>query len=259
MKKLVIWFKNIFFPPHCVLCDEVVVVENMPICPVCAKKELPLIQSPICKRCGRDKKNCVCKMDTFLTDGIAAPFYNEQVVKDSIHHFKKCEDVDRIHYYTENMIASIYATFGDKIVDYITTVPLHRIDYTARGFDQTEALAKCISKELHVPYVPLLRKIFSTPSQKSLPAHCRNGNVLGVFDVNTKISLKGKNVLLLDDVVTTGSTTNECAKMLKIYGAKNVYVAAVAVSRVDKQKNDEKENPITQLKEKLGGKVGDFT
>ncbi len=259
MNKMMTWLKNVFFPPHCVLCDEVVAVENMPICPACAKKELPLIQSAVCNRCGRGKKSCVCKMDTFLTDGIAAPFYNEHPIKDSIYYFKKAEDIDRIQYYTENMLTSIYVVLGERVVDYITTVPLYRTDYTARGFDQTEALAKYISKELHVPYVPLLRKIFYTPSQKGLPAHCRNGNVLGVFDVNTKISIKDKNILLLDDVVTTGSTTNECAKMLKIYGAKNVYVTCVAVSRMDKQKNDEKENPITQLKEKLGGKVGDFT
>ncbi len=259
MNKIVTWLKNIFFPPRCVLCDEVVAANTMPICPACAKKELPLMQSPVCNRCGREKKSCVCKMDTFLTDGIAAPFYNEQPIKDSIYYFKKAEDIDRIQYYTENMLASIYAAFADKVVDYITTVPMHYTDYATRGFDQTEPLAKYISKELHVPYVPLLRKIFPTPSQKSLPAHNRSGNVLGAFDVQTNVSLKGKSILLLDDVVTTGSTTNECAKMLKIYGAKHVYVAAVAVSRVDKQKNNEKENPIAQLKEKLGGKVGDFT
>ena len=77
----------------------------------------------------------------------------------------------------------------------------------------------------------LLRKCLDTPSQKLLTMEQRRSNLLGAFDVTNKELTEGKRILLLDDVVTTGATTNECAKMLKIYGAQRVYVAAIALTR----------------------------
>lgn len=259
MNGIIVWLKNMFFPPRCVLCDEVVLPEDLPVCPKCAKLTIPFIPQPTCVRCGRGKRDCVCKLDAFISDAVVAPFYNEQPIKDSIYRFKKVEDIDRLQYYSEHLLESIYTILGDKVVDYITTVPMHRLDYVKRGFDQIEPIAQYLSKELHVPYVPILHKLFRTEPQKNVPAHQRSGNLLGVFSVRTNRSLKGKNVLLLDDVITTGATTNECAKMLKIYGAKNVYVAAVAVSHPKKSEKDEQADSIAVLKEKLGGKVGDFT
>ncbi len=259
MNKAVRCVKDFFFPPRCVLCDEVIARRKRPLCSTCAKTEIPYVGEPVCARCGREKASCVCKKNTLLTDGIAAPYYYEDAVKEAVKRFKRVEDIDRIAYFAEQLIEKVYLAFGDSIVDILTTVPLHKSDLADRGFDQMLPIAKRLSKELHVPYVRLLRKIFVTAPQKELPADRRAGNLLGVFEVCTKLPLKGKNILLLDDVVTTGSTTNECAKMLKIYGAENVYVLALAISRLDKSEKEENTDPIADLKRRLAGKAGDFT
>ncbi len=259
MNSVVRYVKDLFFPPRCVFCDEVIPSSKNPVCPACEKAGIAFIGSPACARCGREKDACVCKKNTLLTDGIAAPYYYEETVRKGIHRFKKVEDIDRITYFSQQAVESMYRAFAEKKVDIITTVPPHKNDLTERGFDQLQPIANRISKESHVPYIPLLRKIFETEPQKELPADRRAGNLLGAFDVCSKVSLKNKNILLIDDVVTTGSTTNECAKMLKIYGAAHVYVLALALSRL-KDKDDEDENdPIADLKKRLAGKAGDFT
>ena len=78
--------------------------------------------------------------------------------------------------------------------------------------------------------ISLLRKIIRTRPQKELSALERSGNLLGVFDVEPTADLEGKTVLLVDDVITTGATLDECAKMLKIYGAGEVYAATAAAA-----------------------------
>lgn len=255
MIKAVQRIADLFYPPRCVICDEVIASNERPFCRACATQTLPRIGTA-CRKCGRGKKACTCKNDTFLTDGIAAPFYYVDGISDAIAYFKRVCDRDRTRFFLEELIETVYAAFGEKVVDYITTVPLHANDLAERGFDQTEPLAKALSKELHVPYIRPLRKIFKTESQKHLSAERRTGNLLGAFSVRTKYPLKGKTVLLIDDVVTTGSTTNECAKMLKIYGVKQVFVLAIAVSGDEK---DEEEDLLADLKERLAGKADNFT
>ena len=259
MNNIVRAIKDIFYPPRCIFCDEVIASNERPICQECLKITIPTISEDICNRCGREKKACVCKRTTFLTDGITAPYYYESVVAEGIKHFKKAEDIDRIEYFTERLTERAFLTFADYKIDLIASVPLHKDSLSERGFDQMYPIAKRLAKTLHTPYIRILRKIFSTEPQKDLDADRRTGNLLGVFDVDRKFPVKNKNVLLIDDVITTGSTTNECAKMLKIYGAKNVYVLAIALSRPDKDDEEDKSDPIAELKERLSGKAGDFT
>ncbi len=260
MNKAVRRVKDLFFPPRCVLCDEVIARERFPICPHCQKQGVARIEEPVCSRCGRQKNDCVCKKNTLLTDGVVGVFYyDDELVEKGIKRFKKTEDIDRIEYFAEQLMERAYLLMADKQIDLITTVPLYKSDLAKRGFDQMRPVAKWLSKSLHTPYVQVLRKIFPTLPQKGLSADRRSGNLLGVFEVCSKISLKGKNILLLDDVVTTGATTNECAKMLKIYGAAKVYVLTLAVSRLDKDDDKDAVDPIAELKGKLAEKAGNFT
>lgn len=259
MNKLTQSLKDIFYPPRCVFCDEVISILERPICPVCLKAEIPVVPDTICSRCGRGKEDCTCKLTTFLTDGIAAPYYYEGVAAQGILHFKRAEDIDRIGYFTKKLAERAFLIFADTRIDLITTVPPHISTMVNRGFDQMYPVAKRLSKVFHTPYKQVLRKIFPTESQKELDADRRSGNLLGVFDVCEKQEVVGKNILLLDDVVTTGATTNECAKMLKIYGANNVYVLAVAISRPDQDEKEDENDPIVELKRRLAGKAGDFT
>lgn len=87
-----------------------------------------------------------------------------------------------------------------------------------------------------MPVTDGLVKLYETRPQKELCARERSGNLLGVFDWRGSVSAEGKRFLLVDDVVTTGSTLEECAKMLKLYGAVQVLAAAAASTCLERDK-----------------------
>lgn len=138
-------------------------------------------------------------------------------------------------------IVSAYSASGFPLPDFITCVPVTKREFAARGYSPARLLAKAVSKKLGVPFEQnALSKIYDTIPQRSLPKALRNGNIFGVFEADTDMVF-ARTVLLIDDVMTTGSTVNECAKMMKLAGAYKVFcaVAAKAVfSGGEEQKND---------------------
>lgn len=119
-------------------------------------------------------------------------------------------------------------------LDCITCVPMRRKDIQKRGYNQTKLLAKEISGLLGLPFVPLLKKTKDTLEQKSLSAEGRKVNVKGAFSVASKhYDLNGKNILIIDDVCTTGSTLSENARTLKSAGAGRVFAAVFAKTTLD--------------------------
>lgn len=238
MNGLFVWILDLFFPPRCALCDEVIARCDRPLCKQCKTSELPYIEEKRCKRCGRGKEQCACKITTLLSDGIAVPFYYKDKVKEAILRYKKVEDTDRAAYFVSELTKTAYVAYADTVVDVVTAVPMHPRSEAKRGFDQVKPVAKAVAKALHLPYVPLLKKSMYTKPQKSQYGSARAANLLGAFDVLDGAKVKDKRILLIDDVVTTAATTNECAKMLKIYGAKAVYVLAIAASENKKEQDD---------------------
>lgn len=114
-------------------------------------------------------------------------------------------------------------------VDGIIPVPLHRKKLRAREFNQTALLARLLAKNLQVPLIAdSLRKERDTPPQTEVSGRERMKNVKGVFSVIEKV--EGLDLLLVDDVVTTGATAGECAKVLVKAGAKSVTVVCLARS-----------------------------
>jgi predicted amidophosphoribosyltransferase len=135
-------------------------------------------------------------------------------------------------------------------IAYVTAVPMHADKLKRRGYNQAELLARAISRAVRVPYADMLVKTRKTPSQTKLGRHRRAANVAGAFDVlrvpttsksvdrvlgwdyylvDFPYKLTGKNVLIVDDVWTTGSTVRECATVLLKYNAAKVY--ALTASR----------------------------
>ena len=115
------------------------------------------------------------------------------------------------------------------VVDVIVPVPLHSTRLREREYNQSLLLAHRMSTYLKIPLnYTVLRRIRETPPQTSLTKHERLKNLRRSFVVKTPQSLKGKSILLVDDVYTTGTTVNECAKVLDKAGAENVYVVTLA-------------------------------
>lgn len=128
--------------------------------------------------------------------------------------------------------------FSDKIaerligfpeIDCLTYVPLTKKSAYKRGYNQSKLLAKSLSKRVQTPVVcGAIKRIKSGKAQKGLTQEQRVENVKGAFKVVKRDKFKGKNVLLVDDILTTGSTVNEICRILLKAGAKAVYVATVA-------------------------------
>ena len=116
--------------------------------------------------------------------------------------------------------------------DVLTWVPVSRLRKFFRGYDQVELLANSVGQELEMIPVPLLKKIRNNRQQSRIKGEAeRRANVLGAFGVTDAEAIRGKRILLLDDIVTTGATASECARVLLTAGAKEVYCAAVAAAR----------------------------
>jgi len=179
---------------------------------------------------------CGCK-EVENIDGIIFPyFYSSDKLTQAIYAVKKAN----LYYINEFFAKSMYNSLKicDKIkisdIDVMTNTPRMRDSIKLYGYNQTEVLAKLISKYAGINYTPVLEasKLYDR-EQKSLDKTQRVLNVKNKFTLVKKIKtdkelIKGKNVLIIDDVVTTGSTLSECARVMKNIGAENVYALCAA-------------------------------
>jgi len=108
----------------------------------------------------------------------------------------------------------------------IVPVPLSDERLAQRGYNQAELLAQGLSTWVHVPCRSVLKRIHDTPTQRGLDATARRQNVAGAFV--TTVSMRGQRVVIIDDMVTSGATLSECAKVLRQNGAQKVYALTVA-------------------------------
>ena len=119
-------------------------------------------------------------------------------------------------------------------IDTITWAPVSLFRRFKRGYDQAQLIAVALGKELNLPVIKLLRKHRNTKAQSTLnDAASRRANVQGAYEATDPIKTAGKSILLIDDVLTTGSTATECALVLHTAGAKNVYLATIAVTDIE--------------------------
>ena len=115
--------------------------------------------------------------------------------------------------------------------DLLTWVPISFRRKWLRGYDQVELLARAVGRELGMEPVRCLRKIRHNRPQAGISGEAqRRANVLGVYRVTGRADLRGRRILLLDDVITTGATAGECARVLLTAGAKEVHLGAIAAA-----------------------------
>lgn len=222
----------VLFPQRCFLCNEVILPRQR-MCADCVR-QAPYIFPPVCEYCGRNVEDCICGGHSRHFERCVSPFYHKDTAKTGILELKENNYAYTIEGFSEEMAEVIRREYGGIAFDMVTSVPLHKKDYRLRGFDQAASLAESLAARIGVPYVPTLTKLTHTEPQKELTAILRRGNLLGVFDVTADVA--ERVILLVDDVITTGSTLDECAKMLKLYGAAEVY--AVTASAAVLQKTD---------------------
>lgn len=230
----------LIFGNHCKYCGELINFGET-LCSEC-KNDLPKISGEKCKFCGAGKDRCDCKKAKMRYDGICAPFYYEKTIETAIRKYKFADKVYISKVLAEDLAATVKIDFADIRFDFIDFIPFSDNQSRKRKYNPAGEIAKELSEILGIPIYNVLTKPFETGTQHSSGAVYRQGNVAGAYDVIANADVKGKTVLLVDDIKTTGSTLNECARVLKIAGAEKVYCAVAALTATEKQKQH-KENP----------------
>lgn len=220
----------VFFPERCLGCGQVI-YPGQGLCPACRDK-LPRVSFPVCPFCGCGQDRCTCRGQGQTLDGVVAPWYYEGVARAAILRFKDGGREYAAPYLAGHMHEHLLACCKGILFDGIVYVPMHKADLQRRGFNQSHLLAQELGQLLNLPVLDILIKVQQTAPQKGLNAAARAGNVLGVFDIDPSAAdqIQGKTLLLVDDVITTGATLHECAKMLKIYGAGQVIAATLCTT-----------------------------
>lgn len=213
---------ELIFPRKCVLCRNILSKDETDLCRSC-RATAPEFTKP--------KRNI-----SFVAQWTAIWYYKGNV-RSSIHRFKFGNARGYAEFYARQLAVKLQETeFLDKI-DILTWVPISPIRRFARGYDQSQLLTQALGKELGLPVIRTLRKVRHTPPQSAIKhAAQRRANILNAYKPYKPERFSGLHILLLDDIITTGSTASECAKTLLINNVKEVTLAAIAAAPHDKSK-----------------------
>ena len=223
---------NTLFPITCYGCGKY--IDNFGLCSDCWKK-INWIGEPVCAICGKPfefQKNSKCmdcaRKKPSFDKAVSVFEYNEQS-KNIVLRFKNADST-----FLGKELALMMSRAGRSLIensDIVVPVPISFPRRFKRRYNQTEILARYIGKSGKKDYEPrVLAKNKNIRPQEGLNHKQRQENVKNAFYVNEKFrsSIDHKKVLLIDDVLTTGATVNECAKVLKNAGAKKVFVLTLA-------------------------------
>jgi len=207
---------DLLFPPKCILCGTLLESREQDLCRECR------CESP--EYPGR-------KENLQFLDSFTAVWYYEGNVRKSLLRYKFYHARSYADGYGRLLAMKLLQTNPEGF-DCVTWVPVSRLRKLRRGYDQVELLARSVGRELGMTPTALLKKVRHNRPQSGIrDAAKRRGNVLGVYREVNREAISGKRILLLDDILTTGATAGECARVLLTCGAKEVHCAAVAAAR----------------------------
>ena len=228
---------GLLLPPRCTCCGEPADSAGGAITlrSACRRELAALAGQPSCPRCGRTVgpyascSLCARKTPPFqaavrigIYDGPLSRMVQSLKYKGARHG---------IPLLSELLAAKLHQAGAAQEVDLVTAVPLHWWRYWRRGFNQSLLLARGLRRRgLEAPQRRVLVRTRDTRPQVGLSMTARRENVRGAFRVRRPAEVKGRRILLVDDVMTTGATAGECARVLRRAGARSVTVAVVAVA-----------------------------
>jgi len=229
---------DLVYPPHCVACERSLHDESGRFfCSDCLAG-LPFVPETRCPKCGHElaehatvHTRCrACEGKSLFFKSASAPFKYETPVRELILQLKLAHQ--------RSFAVPLAGYLADHLesgglmpsIDAVVAVPLHWRRRLTRGYNQSQLLAERVSEHFGVPNLAkCLLRVRATKSQTSFSMRKRMENLRGAFAVRRRAMLRGKTVLLIDDVLTTGATCAECSRILKQEGsAAAVYVATVA-------------------------------
>lgn len=234
MSRAVDFIADFFFPNRCPFCDRFIPYNRL-CCDECAVKTE---RAEFCIRCGHHE--CQCGTQEILYDGCATVIPYVTVGREAVLSLKYHYGFNTAKLLVPELVKKLEnAGFLDE-ADIITAVPMTASRRYETGYNHAEYIAKTLSKRCGLPTsFNLIKKNKNAPLQHELTVAERMAEAKKSYANNPKISLNQMTVILCDDIITTGSTLNACAGVLKSMGAKKVYCAVLAGSYRNKNRNKE--------------------
>ena len=209
---------HLLFPEKCILCGKVLDKAETDLCHTCR------VEAPECP---------VRKQKRSFLDSWVAIWYYKGYIRSSILRYKFRRARHYAHGYGRLLAMKLQQEHPEGF-DLLTWVPISPIRRLTRGYDQVELLAKVVGEELGMEPVRTLRKIrHNRPQARIHGSAQRRANVLGVYRIVDASLVRDKRVLLLDDIITTGATAGEAARVLLTAGAEEVHCGCIAAAAPD--------------------------
>lgn len=225
INKFVEGIMKLVFPPKCIFCGKLLDLNcNLDICDGCFDT-LPFIYRRIEALEQQARVTNYC-------DGVIAVFKYSGMVKEAIKRYKFSNKASYYKTFSSLLAEGIKKMTNYRRFDIIMSVPLYKYKQTLRGFNQSLLISRTLSKELGIPdYSNWITRTKNTGTQSLLSKNKRFSNVNNAFKVTDILGVKGKSILIIDDILTTGYTINECCRALKEAGASVVAAGVIATGR----------------------------
>ncbi len=226
---------SLLYPSLCAVCSAPVEAEDY-LCEPCARKA-PRIKAPFCSRCSEPFQGAIteefacanCAGRTLHFEAAVSAYRSRGVVRKIVHDFKYGQQQHLRHPVAEWLIETLDdPRLHGRRFDGLVPVPLHPARERERGFNQAALLADLLSRKSGIPVLPALERIRYTTTQTAFERSERMENLRNAFRLRKNTSVRELRVLLIDDILTTGSTLSECARVLKAGGALSVHAATAA-------------------------------
>ena len=226
---------SLLYPPLCTICGRSISAGEY-LCDQCEAKAVRIV-APFCEKCSEPFEGSItgaftcanCAHRTIYFDAAVAAYRGRGIVRQIIHEFKYGHQIHLRHLVARWLNAALDdERLRGRRFDVIVPVPLHPARQRERGFNQANLLAELLSTQTSIPSRPLLERIRYTNTQTALDRAERIENLHNAFRLRKNADVRDLRVLLVDDVLTTGSTLSECARVLKRAGALSVHAATAA-------------------------------
>ncbi len=238
-----LWIRSLVAGEKCIACGEMNTRGEALLCQAC-EDELKRSHLLLCPDCSSYVRDCQCApyimresgIDVLIKYGFYDSSLPDSALNRIIRRLKKIPDGLAFAYFAAifsqpiNDVAILRGYNRENTL--VTHIPRSRNGITRDGYDQAKALAKAIAKRTSFPHKTLIRRVKHAKAQKYLDLDERIKNVKGLFEVSSE-TVGGKNIILVDDLVTTGATVSEAAKML--YSAGALSVICICIAKSDKK------------------------